>query len=153
MICHHCKNPNVKLRRVLARNGVSMVAWYCLRCQHWAAKPHRWIPKAAIEQMLSDWNRRKPYRVTLEMIPLLSDYRAECEACGASGAEWHHWFPTSLRATLTGLGHSEEDLYRWEHFQALLCPICHRLWHEAVTPYLPGYKGRPLANEMQKLLP
>lgn len=137
MTCPDCK-ARARLRRILGAGGAPLVAWYCPACRAWAARPVRWLAHAYVRSILE----RHGLAPDLDQIPLLEDYRAECEVCGEAGAEWHHFFPTAIRREVFGEG---EQNAAWEHFGAYLCPYHHRLWHYAVTWYLPGFAAADAA--------
>lgn len=125
--CRKCsQTKNVKLRRQYASNGATQVFWYCTNCQVKAES--KFVSKAQAIVIASRYGR------SLTDIPLLDDYRNRfvCEVCGAEGAEYHHWLPQCFAELV-------EDHSAWP--TAYLCKSCHDIWHETVTPYLPG-RGR-----------
>ena len=56
--------------------------------------------------------------------PVAHDYRdeEECERCGETGVELHHWAPR----------HLFDDADGWP--MGMLCRACHMEWHRIVTP-------------------
>jgi len=63
--CSYCYGLNIKLRKIVASNGVLYISWYCLTCNHWAENPVKWRQHYPLEQYLSQWNK------TLDDIPAI----------------------------------------------------------------------------------
>lgn len=125
--CRKCKqNKNVKLRRQYASNGATQIFWYCTSCDVKAES--KFVSKAQALVIMSR------YELGVADIPLIEDYRSRftCEVCGESGAEYHHWLPQCFAEQV-------KDHSAWP--ASYLCKSCHDIWHELVTPYLPG-RGR-----------
>lgn len=55
-----------------------------------------------------------------------ADELVQCELCGQTPAQLHHWAPRAL------FGYIEAD--QWP--QSWLCQLCHSYWHRVVTPSL-----------------
>lgn len=134
--CHRCKQADgVHLRYNICANGAEQYFWYCLRCE--CITPiGRFIPHDVIET----FNLPAEFKTRA----LLNDYRehtdSRCCVCGAAGVELHHFAPRSLAA------HFGDEWHNWP--TAYLCVTHHRLWHEIVTPLMPGYRHTPLAQEI-----
>ena len=70
------------------------------------------IPKDVIEK----------FQVPFERVP--ERYPSEkCVVCGTLGAEEHHWAPWFI---------FKEECESWP--KSMLCPTCHKRWHDLVTP-------------------
>jgi len=126
--CYKCAQPgNVFLRRVLNAGGATMIAWRCLECNCWAANPVAWIKHDTVKQIIG------PTR-SIDEIPVFEDYRIMCDICGKPGAQLHHFFPQTFAR------HAEvfSDWPQWCRFHANLCQYHHDLWHDLVTPWMPG---------------
>lgn len=129
-LCRHChSDAEVKLRRQLMQNGTALVSWYCLACERWAEYGGNWIAHDKVAEIL------RPYGKTIAELPVVKDERIPCAICGRLGAEWHHWTPQSLLVV-----HPEFAPYaaRWYEHGILLCKYDHDLWHDLVTPWMPG---------------
>jgi hypothetical protein len=129
-VCHACGGTAL-LRRQIAANSVSQVAWYCERCRQWAEKPVRWIGHDDAGAILA------PHLKVIDDLPVVTDYRTQeyaCAVCGELGAEYHHWMPQTLAR------HVEvwPDWQHWGQLTVYLCRKHHKLWHRLVTPWMPG---------------
>lgn len=135
--CHRCLNPDgILLKYQITANGKYQYFWYCSRCECITPRG-TFLKHCEIEQL----NLPAEFYVRA----LLNNYKVDvyCAICGAVGAEVHHFAPQSLQ---TYFG---DNWHKWPTIN--LCCTCHRLWHIAVTPWLPGYNTDPLAIEiMQK---
>ena len=135
--CHRCLIPDgILLKYQITASGKYQYFWYCSRCECITPRG-TFLPHHVIE--------------TFSLSPefyvrgLLNNNQAyvHCEICGANGAELHHMAPQSLRP------YFGELWCKWPTIN--LCCSCHRLWHVAVTPWMPGYNSDPVAIEiMQK---
>lgn len=126
--CYNCgKTDNVLLRRVINTGGAVMVAWRCTACQTWALYPVQWIKHEAVKQIIGG-------KHSIDDIPIYEDYRTPCDVCGKMGAQLHHFFPQTFAR------HAEvfNDWPQWCKFSANLCQYHHDLWHDLVTPWMPG---------------
>lgn len=126
--CHECGSPaNVKLRRVINAGGAILVAWRCEDCATWTPSPAKWLRHDEVKRIIGD-------RFTLDNIPIQEDYRIPCAVCGAMGAQYHHFLPQTLSE------HPEvhPDWPAWDRHGANLCQYHHDLWHDLVTPWMPG---------------
>lgn len=126
--CHKCSRTKyVKLRRVLNAGGATMIAWRCLDCNCWADNPVVWIKHDAAQDIIGSF-------YSLEDIPVQEDFRIACDICGKPGAQLHHFFPQTFAR------HAEvfNDWPQWCKFSANLCQYHHDLWHDLVTPWMPG---------------
>lgn len=123
--CQKCQRvTTVKLRRQIMHSGGTQIFWHCISCNRSADS--KFISKQKACRIL------RPFGKTIEDLPIENDYReggAECEVCGAFGAEYHHWLPQCFAEQVPN--HSA-----WP--ASFLCKPCHDIWHELVTPYLPG---------------
>jgi hypothetical protein len=132
--CNKCsKKNNVKLRRNVISNGDNQVFWYCTGCKCYAEKPARWLHHALVNELIAK------HGATIANIPILSDYRdpqQPCAICGEYGTEYNHWMPQMLA--------EREDVApewpRWADMGAYLCRKHHILWHDLVTPWMPGHR-------------
>lgn len=126
--CDHCEGGNTRIRCQIIANGLRQFGWYCLDCQRWAEKPIRWLAHTWVEAVCQRHGK------TSADIPAIADFSNEnnCIICGQPG-EMHHWAPQALK------NHFGEDYWRWP--MAALCVLHHRLWHNAVTPHIPGFGG------------
>lgn len=122
--CHKChKIKSVKLRKQIMSSGGIQVMWYCLDCE--SSANQKFVKKSIANAILS------PFQKTVKDLPTVVDYSQKvfCIVCGSNGAEFHHWLPQCFAEQV-------EDHSRWPG--AYLCKECHDIWHELVTPYLPG---------------
>lgn len=129
-VCQRCnENDRIKLRKQYARNGVVQFMWFCTRCNHTADSKRPFVAKSKVD----GWIRAGKIP-SLDDIQTINDYREGnvCEVCGALGTEYHHWLPQCFSEVV-------ENHSLWPG--AYLCKKCHDIWHETVTPYLPG-RGR-----------
>ena len=128
--CRQCgKTQRVRVRRIINAGGGAMFAWRCLECNTWAENPLRYLSHTAMTEIAAAIGK------TLDDIPIQDDYRQSCVICGGrDGAENHHWMPQALN------DHPEvaPQWAAWEQFGALLCKYHHDLWHDLVTPWMPG---------------
>lgn len=123
-----CSGCELRLRALVARNGVRQYAIFCTNTMHRGS----FMPKR-IAQSIAE-----PYGLTVEDIPVMRDNRAgccdgsgcvncapsPCEHCGSTmRVELHHWAPYHL---------FDEDADNWP--TAWLCRTCHQQWHRIVTP-------------------
>lgn len=125
--CKRCKkNDAIKLRRQFAANGMMQFMWYCTRCNHVADNQKPFVKKSLVQSWLD--TGKIP---SLDSIQIVNDYRinAVCCVCGDFGAEYHHWLPQCF-------GSLVDDHSQWPG--GYLCKKHHDIWHEIVTPYLPG---------------
>jgi len=74
------------------------------------------------------------YRASIDALPIVADYRERCTVCGQPGAEYNHWMPQML-ATLPEV---RKEWKAWNGLGANLCKYHHDLWHDLVTPWMPG---------------
>jgi hypothetical protein len=126
--CHNCgTSDNVLLRRIINAGGASMVAWRCTGCQTWTPSPAQWIKHETVKAIIGG-------RHTIDNIPIYEDYRIPCAICGAMGAQYHHWFPQVFK------DHAEvsPEWGAWAGHGIELCQYHHDLWHDLVTPWMPG---------------
>lgn len=123
--CRKCsKIENVKLRRQITQSGGTQIFWYCTSCEKKAES--KFVSKLDADRIL------KPFGKTYADLPVIDDYRVggeKCAVCGADGAEYHHWLPQCF-------ANQVENHSAWP--ASYLCKECHDIWHELVTPYLPG---------------
>lgn len=77
------------------------------------------------------------------IIPVRKIASGICEVCLKKlPLEEHHFAPRSAMHLFGEL---------WEKWpSSMLCANCHRLWHEIVTPYLPGYAKHNIYNLQRK---
>lgn len=124
--CSSCGAP-CDMAKGRTSNGAWQVFWWCLECESRAGSdciPHRAVPDIAALPVV--WDN-------------LDDEREDaCEACWRIAlVQEHHWAPRHLFG-------AEADFWP----TALLCDICHKRWHDIVTPTMslskPG-PGRPLS--------
>ncbi len=134
-ICKRCNSSdNVKLRKQYAVNGAEQFTWYCTACNRIADNQTPFVKKEKVQAWVQAG--KLP---SLECVPVANDYRnnAVCEVCGQPGGEYHHWLPQCFHDDVPDAG-------RWPG--AMLCKSCHDLWHETVTPFLPG-RGKTEAGQ------
>lgn len=138
--CHKCGKPT-GLYYSIRRDGTKQYQWHCADCKrNWSPNGNSgyFIPHRLVEQWLSDW--KPTVLAKFENERCLADYRqidteqVRCVVCGELGAQNHHFAPQSL-AEYFG-----DDFEKYP--QVDLCDYHHRLWHEVVTWYLPGYRQR-----------
>ena len=112
LICKHCvQMVYCNLEKVICSNGNILVAFYHNGIEY----PHRatdWLSKAALANV--DTSKLTVHN---EYTPL------NCEVCGESFAEVHHWLPRHI---------DPENCWRWP--TGNLCRKCHMEWHAKVTP-------------------
>lgn len=118
----------VKLRRIVNAASVSMFAWYCLHCKSWVETPVRYFKHDVILPALAKQGAQA------DDIPIVADYRLQCQICGHVGAEYHHWLPQMFKE------HPDitQQWPTWEQQGINLCKYHHDLWHDLVTPWMPG---------------
>lgn len=130
-VCRKCNQTEfIRLRYDIKRNGDNQFYWWCTRCECSAVWGKAFIPHRTIKHWLETGRLKPDFWVQ----GLNNDYTKEgepCTVCGKLGTEWHHWAPQSLK---------DRFGKEWEKWPtAFLCKEHHRLWHNIVTPYLPGY--------------
>lgn len=126
--CHQCGNTDdVLLRRVLNAGGAAMIAWRCTGCDCWALSPVSWLKHETVRKIIG-------CNHNIDHIPIIEDYRLQCDVCGKYGAQLHHFMPQSL----ANHGEVAPSWYRWCTFSANLCQYHHDLWHDLVTPWMSG---------------
>lgn len=131
--CCRCgaTGANIRLRRLICTNAISMISWYCKDCQEWAENPPKWIPHIFVDAHL------RQYNLTINDIPIFKnhmDVAHACVICGEPAGEYHHWMPQMM-------SHRDDvlpDWPQWECQGAYLCKRHHDLWHDLVTPWMPG---------------
>lgn len=115
--CKKCdRTTRVKLVRTITTSGISQVYWQCPACNDNASGGAVYIKHEILRK----------YKVEIDDLPVVNDYRSlenACVVCGALGAERHHWAPRYL------FGDKAE-----EYPTAYLCNYHHMLWHKLVTP-------------------
>lgn len=139
--CCHCNDSrSVRLRRQIESNGRTDFLWYCLSCGRRALRDQPFLSQTIVKS----WHQAGKIK-NLEDIPLLKDMRGDyqCEVCGANEAEEHHWLPRAF----TDLVPNHDA---WP--TSMLCKTCHDVWHEIVTPYLPGRGRSELGRASQNLI-
>ena len=109
-----CENHVIEPTRVITRDGRARHVMACLACgQQDAMRP------VELDVFSDTWPILRDYRYDADgysVVPL-------CEHCGShDGTQLHHWAPRSMF----------DDAHRWP--MSYLCPPCHRLWHQVVTP-------------------
>jgi len=127
--CYRCGQLQaVKLRRIVNAAGASMVAWRCTDCDQWAENPPKWISHGLVQKAMARFGK------TIDDLPAVADYSATCDICGRRGATCHHFLPQCLA------DHDEinGEWSAWSNFSANLCQYHHDLWHDLVTPWMPG---------------
>lgn len=132
--CHKCgSQSSIVLRRVINAGGATMVAWRCERCDTWTPSPAKWIRHDEAAQIIGGFS--------VDVIPIQEDYRIPCAICGRPGAQYHHFLPQVLSM------HPEvlPDWSHWSGYGANLCQYHHDLWHDLVTPWMPGRGNSRLA--------
>lgn len=133
-VCHKCGHKqNVKLRYQITVNDQCQFFWYCTSCKC-RTPDGAFLPKGLINKF------KMPEKFWT--VGLLKDNRHDvaCVVCGKKGAELHHFAPQSLKE------YFGENWCKWP--TAYLCVMCHRLWHSAVTPHMPGYRNTAIAREV-----
>ena len=105
-----------------------MYAWRCLKCDSWAANPTKWIKHDEMQKLAV--KAGKP----LDDVPVIEDYRQACIICGHSGAQYNHWMPQTLKEHPA----VAPQWAQWDNLGAPLCQFHHDLWHDLVTPWMPG---------------
>lgn len=124
--CRKCgRIATIKLRRQIMQSGGIQIFWYCVSCQKKANS--KFISKQEANSIL------RPFGKTFEDLPIIDDYRnggEPCEVCGKSGTQYHHWLPQAFMEQV-------ENHSAWPG--SYLCQEHHDLWHNIVTPYLPGF--------------
>lgn len=125
--CCKCgSSGHVLLRSVLNAGGARMIAWRCTACNCWAQQPVAWLKHDLVKASIG--------RHSIDEIPAVEDYRIVCDICGKPGAQLHHFFPQAFAR------HDEvsSDWPSWCRYCANLCDYHHNLWHDLVTPWMPG---------------
>lgn len=133
-LCHTCQQKTRMYFKIVS-DGTRQYRWYCASCERsWSpdGKSGYFIPHRIAESMLSGLSSEQKKEFDAERC--LSDERSECFVCGALGAQNHLFAPQSLRK------YFGDDFEKYP--QLPLCDYHHRLWHETVTWYLPGYRQR-----------
>jgi len=109
--CKYCKGLGWKVGYYTDAGGAPKYPFVCVGCgkrtQHFAKR--KAVEAAGVE----------PVPLSPMTMPFV------CEVCNTSGAERHHWAPSSLFG-------SEAD--KWP--TSYLCRACHERWHRTVTPSL-----------------
>ncbi len=125
--CDYCGDERVLLRRTISGSGIAMYFWLCAECQGHARRQNQWIS----HEVIGEWVRRGRLE-SPEAVPIFTDYASTrtCTVCGRTGAEYHHWAPRSMAAEFG------DDWALWPG--DYLCKAHHDLWHEVVTPDMPG---------------
>lgn len=133
-ICSYCNGNNVKLRRQIAANSRVDFMWYCLTCDRPAVKGKPFLAKSQIEA----WQQSGKLK-NIDAVPIVNDYSVSivCEVCGKNGAELNHWLPQAFSGMV-------DNFLDWP--TGYLCKGCHDIWHELVTPYLPGRGATDLSH-------
>ena len=133
-LCNRCQQRTLMHFSITA-DGTRQYRWYCEKCDRcWSPDNNSgyFIPHKVVESLLSKLSDAQ--RISFDNERCLADYRVECAICGALGAQNHHFAPQSLRQ------YFGDDFEKYP--QVFLCDYHHRLWHEVVTWYLPGYQQR-----------
>lgn len=132
--CEHCdSDAHVEPGQLIINSGAIQVRWWCF--DHWgpptrAAGSYN-LPHSALAGL---------GYVSVGDLQVIDDRRENpCEVCGELGTEWHHWAPGSL-AYLFG-----DNWAQWPG--AYLCRKHHAMWHDIVTPTMPGRHNPQLAEE------
>ena len=115
--CVHCKVAgDAQLARQITGAGATNVLWVCLTCNR--ATPAQsgglYVPHVKLEAL----------GIIPDDLPVWRDYSKDtrCVACGARGAEVHHWAPRALFG-------DEADSWPTD----MLCPTCHERWHKTLA--------------------
>lgn len=130
--CFRCQaaDKRIVLRRNVTANGVSQIYWWCLECEQPAENASGWLPHVAVRAYLAQWGK------SIDDIPIIADYRAgyPCVICGNTATEYHHYLPRMIAE------HPEikPQWPAWDAQGAYLCKYHHDLWHDLVTPDMPG---------------
>lgn len=103
-VCH-CGACQWSVGLLIGPSGQRKNPWFCVSC---GSRTAIYEPKHASMIYTRVWRE---------------DAAHECEVCGKSGAEWHHWMPKHLAG---------EEAEKWP--MGLLCQSCHAQWHQVVTP-------------------
>lgn len=112
---------SAKLVRNITQSGVSQVYWYCILGSHAITKGGGFISHEKIKSAGFD----------PDSLPVIENYSGNelCAVCQSPFTELHHFAPKHLFGT---------DADKWP--TAYLCKPHHDLWHELVTPNMPGVK-------------
>jgi len=126
-VCHKCEQSSgVLLRRIFNSGGAIMIAWRCVECDCWTPSPVEWIKHETVKQIIKGHS--------IDEIPVIDDCRISCDICGKPGAQLHHFLPQMFAR--------HEEIFpnwpQWCRFHANLCQYHHDLWHDLVTPWMPG---------------
>lgn len=111
-----CAHEKTRIVKQIATNGAEQVFIQCLECGENVTSEK--IGKSNHPFLIKPSNAAD--------LPIVADFREQsqpCAVCGAMGTEVHHWAPRYI---------FNDDADKWPTAQ--LCPRCHALWHNRVTP-------------------
>jgi hypothetical protein len=110
--------------KFLARSPRNQVFWWCGECQQ---KVTKYVTECREQHLPHGHSDLKG--IPIHTLPIEgTSYYGRCEHCRAiAPCDVHHTAPQSL--------FPDADSWTVVH----LCRKCHDLWHEVVTPYMPGY--------------
>jgi len=113
-LCDRGADCHGELYRDPTANGVKVRSW-CTVCLRAPVTGKPFVPvRSLTDERLAH----------LPVWPSALDATSPCEACGTVAVlEVHHWAPRHLFGA---------DADRWP--TSRLCGVCHRRWHEVVTP-------------------
>ncbi len=129
-VCH-AERDAVVLRRQTDAAGRAMIAWYCKSHAGWAGRTPKWLPHDNLAAYLT------PKGKSIADVPLLTDHEAQnppCVICSKTPSQYHHWLPRMF------FEHPEiiQQVMAWDRLGGYLCQYHHDLWHDLVTPAMPG---------------
>lgn len=121
--CRTCKAPAlINLHQQIFANGSVNYVWVCVvcGCKNPEGSNQMYIPREKVLLKLTP--------AQIEDLPVICrPPNARCVVCGNRNCELHHWAPRGIFG---------DDCEKWP--QDYLCPGCHRVWHQRVTPQLVG---------------
>jgi hypothetical protein len=130
-VCKRCsKSDKVLLRRQIAANGSTQWFYYCAACEQYA-EPGHWLPAAMVIDALTQRGH------VVDDVPILHNYTTgsqPCAVCGNQDTEYNHWLPQML----ADKPDVRDEWAAWSQQGAYLCRRHHNLWHNLVTPWMPG---------------
>lgn len=127
--CEKCNaSAFVKIAYDLDSAARYLFYWRCFGCKK-DVHPKSFLPHTTVREWLKGGSLGKKSHFLANHLINNNSGDYTCDVCGTVGAERHHWVPQCLKEFF-------DDYERWP--QSYLCKKHHDLWHEVVTPYIPG---------------